>query len=87
MLSVASLSSVRAASNKIAINLSHILPKKYSGQVGQPLIVVSIIPEDRREYQTKSDPAEVIAEKILMPYFEDGRRVKQLTEWKPERVN
>jgi hypothetical protein len=86
MPSVSSLSAVKSASQNIATNFSYVLPKEYNVQVGQPLIVEAIIPDEKGGYQTKSDP-DVIVENVFMPYFEDRMRVGQLTEWKPERVH
>jgi hypothetical protein len=62
-----------------------VLPKEFQVQVGQPLIEEAIIPDGKGGYRTKSDP-DIIVEKIFMPYFEDRLNVRELAEWKLERV-
>jgi len=80
------LSAVKSASQNIATNLSQVLPKEFQVQVGQPLIEQAIIPDGKGGYQTKSDP-DVIVDKVFMPYFEDRMHVRELAEWKLERVH
>lgn len=81
-VSLASLSTAKAASQTVSRLLAQVLPEKNNILVGMPLVTGRIVNPETGEYYDEFHPDKII-QKLFKPFFED--RENREVEWNVER--